>query len=102
VASALRRTAGESIFTISILLPDEYRSNRWLKCQKILDLVTAMEHTYSFTVSADELKNHPVVQDIVEQILKQGIECRYFIQEYARRNFGGTSRVSNNIWLGNC
>jgi hypothetical protein len=69
--------------------------------QKILDLVIAMEHTYSFTVSGNELKNHPIVQDIVEQILKQTIECRYFIQEWKRRNIGGTSRVSNNIWLGN-
>ena len=54
-----------------------------------------------FMVSADELKNHPVVQDIAEQILKQTIECRYFVQEYTRGNFGGTARASNNIWLGN-
>jgi hypothetical protein len=38
--------------------------------QQILDLVTAMENTYLFVVSADELKSHPVLQDIVEQILK--------------------------------
>ena len=57
---------------------------------KILDLIKAMENAYSFVVSADELKNHPVLQDIIEQILKQTIECGYFIQGYARRNFGGT------------
>ena len=57
---------------------------------KILDLVRAMENTYSFAVSADELKSHPVLQDIMEEILKQTIECGYFIQGYIRRNFGGT------------
>ena len=57
---------------------------------KILDLVRAMENTYSFVVSADELKSRPVLQDIMEEILKQTIECGYFIQGYTRRNFGGT------------
>ena len=57
---------------------------------KILDLVRAMEKTYSFVVSADELKSQPVLQDIMEEILKQTIECGYFIQGYTRRSFGGT------------
>jgi len=57
--------------------------------QQILGLVTAMENTYSFVVSADELKSHPVLQDIMERILKQTIECGYFIQEYTQHNFGG-------------
>ena len=56
---------------------------------KILALVKAMEKTYSFIVSADELKNSPVLQDIIVQILKQTIECGYFIQEYTRHTFGG-------------
>ena len=29
-----------------------------------------------------------MLQDIVEQILKQTIECGFFIQEYVRSNFG--------------
>ena len=57
---------------------------------KILGLITAMGDTFSFVVSADELKSHPVLQDIMEEILKQTIECGYFIQVYTRRNFGGT------------
>jgi hypothetical protein len=57
--------------------------------QQILDLVTTMENTYSFVVSAEELKKYPILQDIVEQILRQTIECGYFIQDYTRRNFGG-------------
>jgi hypothetical protein len=48
-----------------------------------------MGKTYSFTVSVDELKNYPVLQDIIVLILKQTIECGYFIQEYTRSNFGG-------------
>ena len=61
--------------------------------QKILDLVATMENTYSFVISADELKKYPVLQDIIEQILKQTIECGYFIQDYTRRNFGGKWRI---------
>ena len=55
----------------------------------ILNLVGAMKDTYSFVVSADELKNNDVLQDIMERILKQTIKCGEFIQDYARRNFGG-------------
>ena len=58
--------------------------------QKIHDLVTAMEETYSLTVSANELKKDEKLQDIINQILRQTIECGYFVQEYTRRNFGGT------------
>ena len=48
-----------------------------------------MDDTYSFVVSVDKLKKHSDLQDIVKRILRQTIECGYFIQEYARRNFGG-------------
>jgi hypothetical protein len=48
-----------------------------------------MEDTYSFVISADELKENAALQDIVEKISKQTIECGYFIQEYMRRDFGG-------------
>ena len=57
---------------------------------KILDLIRAMENAYSLVVSADELRSHSVLQDIVEEILKQTIECGYFIQDYTRRKFGST------------
>ena len=57
---------------------------------KILYLVEAMEKTYSFAVSVDELKNYSILQDIIVLILKQTIECGYFIQSYTRHNFGGT------------
>jgi hypothetical protein len=64
--------------------------------QQILCLLTAMEDTHSLVVSADELKNHPALQDIVNQILMQTTECGYFTQGYTRRNFGGTWQVSLN------
>ena len=57
---------------------------------KILNLVRAMTDTYSFVVSADELKSHPILQNIIEEMLKQTVECGYFIQGYARHDFGGT------------
>jgi hypothetical protein len=95
MAGAFRRNEREPTSVINVLLRDIYLYNQMVQAQqardqRILDLVTAIENTYSFVVSADELKSHPVLQDIVEQILKQTIECGYFIQEYTRRNFGGT------------
>ena len=45
-------------------------------------------------MSADELKKESNLQDIVKRILKQTIECGYFIQEYMRHDFGGMWRVS--------
>jgi hypothetical protein len=57
--------------------------------QKIRELVAMMENTYSFAIDADELKKYPVLQDVLEQILKQTIQCGYFIQEYTRQTFGG-------------
>ena len=65
-----------------------------------------MEDTYSFVILMDELKKSCVVQDIVEQILKQTIECGYFIQEYMQHNFGGmwwilcaTQQHTDQIWI---
>ena len=53
----------------------------------VLELVKAMERTYSIVKSTDELKSYSVLQDIIIQILKQTIECGYFIERYTRRNF---------------
>ena len=68
--------------------------------QKISSLVRTMEETYSFVALVDELKKNPVLQDVVEQILKQTIECGFFIQEYARHNFAGKWKRSGEslIW----
>ena len=52
-----------------------------------------MEDIYSFVALSDELAKNHVLQDIVEQISKQTVECGFFIQEYSRRNFGG-------VWQG--
>ena len=60
---------------------------------KVLELVKAMERTYSIVKSMDELKSYSVLQDIMVQILKQTIECGHFIQQYIRRNFRGKLQV---------
>jgi hypothetical protein len=98
VAGAFRRNEGESISIIPAFFPDIYLFGQMVQAQqardlKILDLVGTMENTYSFVISAEELRSYPVLQDIVEQILKQTIECGYFIQGYMGRNFGGTWQV---------
>ena len=54
---------------------------------KVLELIKAMERTYSIVKSTDELKSCSVLQNIMVQILKQTIECGYFIERYTRRNF---------------
>ena len=64
--------------------------------QKISGLVSTMEDTYSLVAFADELKANGVLQDIVEKILKQTIECGFFIQKYTQRNFGGPSHDGSN------
>jgi hypothetical protein len=57
--------------------------------KRIFGLVTSMEETYSLVASAGELKENYALQDIFEQILRQTIECGFFIQDYTRHNFGG-------------
>lgn len=53
-----------------------------------------MEDTCVLVSTADELKKNETLQAIVEQILKQTIECGFFIQAYARSSFGG-QRISH-------
>jgi hypothetical protein len=79
--------AFRSAFLIYICAINQMVQVQQARDQQILRLVTVMENTYSFVVSADELKNNPVLQDIVEKILIQTIECGYFIQEYMRHDF---------------
>ena len=54
---------------------------------RVLELVKAMERTYSIVKSMDELKSYSVLQDIMIQILKQTIECGYFIKRYTQHKF---------------
>ena len=101
MAGAFGRNEGELISTVPTLFPDIYLLNQMVQAQQagdqhILGLLTVMEDIYSFVVSVDDVKDHPVLKDIVKQILMQTIECGYFIQEYTRHNFGGTWQVSLN------
>ena len=83
----------DSIIFVSFLryrsLFEQMIQAQQVRDRKIFDLVTAMEETYSLAISVNELKNDERLQDIINQILRQTIECGYFIQEYTRRNFGG-------------
>jgi len=56
--------------------------------EKIMNLVRIIDTTYSLIAAVEQLEGK-LVQDIVEQILKQTIECGYFIQEYVQHNFAG-------------
>jgi hypothetical protein len=71
VAGAFCRNEGESNLIIPVLFPDIYLFGQMVQAQQarerqILDLVTAMEDTYSF-VSANELKQSNKLQDIIKQ-----------------------------------
>jgi len=57
--------------------------------KKISALVKTMDETYSFTRHADKFRDGCALQPVVEQILKQTIECGFFIMDYGRDNFGG-------------
>ena len=48
-----------------------------------------MEDLFLYVTSVDGLQLMPVFEDAVQQILKQTIECAFFIREYARHSFGG-------------
>lgn len=52
-----------------------------------------MADVYSFVTLVERLKDNENLQDTVEEILKQTIECGFFIQEYARRSFGGKQQA---------
>jgi hypothetical protein len=94
VADAFCRNEVESISIIPVLFPDISLFDQMVQAQQARDLkipylVTAMEEIYSFVVFANELKQNCKLQDIINQILKQTMECGYFIQEYTRHNFKG-------------
>ena len=80
-------------FPGSYTLPSQIIQAQRRRDETILDLIQTMEDTYAFVAWADKLKDNPVLQDIAEQILKQTIECGFFILEYTRRSSGRTYSV---------
>lgn len=62
---------------------------------KVVDLVTTMESVYSFV---EVVRSYPdkleVLENIIESILNQTIECMIFIREYAGRGFSSTFQLS--------
>jgi K+-sensing histidine kinase KdpD len=65
--------------------------------EMVLDLLQTMEETYTFVSWAEKLKNNVVLQDIAQQILKQTIECGFFILEYTRHNSGRKYCASHKL-----
>ena len=63
--------------------------------KKVVDLVTTMESVYSFV---EVVRSYPdkleVLENIIESILNQTIECVIFIREYAGRGFSSTLQLS--------
>jgi hypothetical protein len=57
--------------------------------ENILGLVRTMDELYDFVTLADDLKKNKKLQDVVERIWKQTIECAFFIKEYVEHKFGG-------------
>ncbi|KAF7968264.1 hypothetical protein HWV62_31105 [Athelia sp. TMB] len=58
---------------------------------KIRGLIVTMHSTYA-TVDGSEVVKDERLQDVLDRILKQTIECGLFIQQYARgRSFAGSS-----------
>lgn len=93
MAGTLSRTQGEKYREIPSLALSAPGSFQMVKAQqdrdeKISDLVKMMADTYSFVSSVEKYKNGSPLQAVVEQILKQTVECGIFIQEYARHGFG--------------
>ncbi|KZP34758.1 hypothetical protein FIBSPDRAFT_709733, partial [Athelia psychrophila] len=52
---------------------------------KIAQLIETMRSTYSTVLGSERLKGDPLLQDVLDLILKQTVVCGYFIQDYARR-----------------
>ena len=48
-----------------------------------------MEELYSFVNEVDKLKKMPILEDTIQAILNQTIECAFFIRGYASHGFIG-------------
>ena len=84
-------------FPGSYTLPLQIIQAQRRRDETILHLLQTMEDTYAFVTWADKLKENPVLQDIAEQILKQTIECGFFILECSRRTSGRMYSVARSL-----
>jgi hypothetical protein len=57
---------------------------------KLVGLVKTMEDVYSFVEASDSFKQKvQLLEETIEKILKQTVECAIFIREYTGHGFGG-------------
>lgn len=56
---------------------------------QVHNLADTMRDVYAFVIEAEPLKKLDVFRPILEVMVKQTIECAYFLQDYARiKSFG--------------
>ena len=99
VAKGLTVTIGKVFPSIPRIRP----SQLWLQAVKgqldrdknITSLVTLMKDVYLFVDTVKEFPDKVVIlEDTIVKILKQTVECTFFIREYCAHGFGGMSYVS--------
>jgi hypothetical protein len=69
---------------------------------KVIGLAKTMEDVYSFVEASDSFKQKvQLLEETIEKILKQTVECAIFIREYTGHGFGGElimyARISINV-----
>lgn len=52
-----------------------------------MQLVDTMRSMYSTVIGSENLKEDKLLQDVVDRILKQTVDCGFFIQNRTRRSF---------------
>ena len=61
---------------------------------QLMGLVKAMEDVYSFVEASESFQERvQVLQETIDKILKQTVECAIFIREYTGHGFGGEPNV---------
>jgi hypothetical protein len=55
----------------------------------VVKLITQMEELYSFVTAVDKLKQVPILENTLQAILNQSVECAFFLRGYISRTFGG-------------
>jgi hypothetical protein len=71
---------------------------------RIVGLVQTMENVYSFVEASDSFQHKvQVLEDTINRILKQTVECAIFIREYTGHGFTGEQDnlpVKNSLLIG--
>lgn len=64
----------------------------------MIDLVDTIEGILDFVGNAERIKEDAILlQPIIQDLLKQVMECAYFISAYLRRDFAGKSTTDECV-----